>query len=425
MKHTILFLLLLCVTGLSAPAQVVDANRVVLHGKDGSVKAFTFEGLDYMDFDKVGEVSVTATVVADAATDHSITVNVVPSADCASYTVTAAADGGDAVATATGSGAQLLVIDGLTALTAYTLTFTPLDKYGLEGTALTLTATSGSPAPKIGDYYYSDGTWSDGGLVSIDADGCNAVWAEPKPEPLAGKTVVGIVCVTDPSRIAPEDREAGYTRGYVIACKNAVDPTKSNFDKYPESIWYGAPYSEISVTKVAKIGSTCYERISGLADTREMLAAYPDDAATAVPMFHYCTAGFPVEAPAQSSGWFVPSTGQLWDCIANFCSGKVAEKLSEARTLRYDFTAYFSEKTGEPVLHNFMRVFEKVPAADKDDITRNDAERAPTSIALRSCNRYDTESAVHFNLGTDSAGLIEGMAGWFDEEGHARPMLAF
>ena len=26
-------------------------------------------------------------------------------------------------------------------------------------------------APKVGDYYYSDGTWSDGGLISINADG--------------------------------------------------------------------------------------------------------------------------------------------------------------------------------------------------------------------------------------------------------------
>jgi len=422
MKKFILFILLF-VSCLCVSAQVEDANRVVLHGKDGSVRAFTFESLDYMDFDKVGDVSLTATVVDGSVTDTGVSFDIATSADCAAYTVVAESAGAAAL-TYSGSGTGVMRVDGLTAETEYTFTITPLDKYSLAGAALTLTATTVAP-PKVGDYYYSDGTWSDGGLVSFDGTGRNTVWADVKPEPIAGKTVVGIVCVTDPARIAPEDKEAGYTHGYVIACKNATDPTKSNYDKYPESIWYGAMLSEISVTKVAKIGSSCYERITGRSDTREMLAAYPDNAATAVPMFYYCTTGFPVAAPAQSSGWFVPAVGQLWDCIANFCGGVVADKLYENRTLRYDFTAYFSEKTGEPVLQNFMRVFEKVPAADKDGITQNDAESAPKSVALRSCTRYDTESAIHFNLGTDSAGLIEGMAGWFDEEGHARPMLAF
>lgn len=30
--------------------------------------------------------------------------------------------------------------------------------------------------PKIGDYFYSDGTWSDGGLVSINSDGTQVEW---------------------------------------------------------------------------------------------------------------------------------------------------------------------------------------------------------------------------------------------------------
>lgn len=42
-------------------------------------------------------------------------------------------------------------------------------------------------APKIGDYLYSDGTWSDGGLISIGSDGLNPVWAEEKPAPVEGE----------------------------------------------------------------------------------------------------------------------------------------------------------------------------------------------------------------------------------------------
>ncbi len=71
-------------------------------------------------------------------------------------------------------------------------------------------------APKIGDYYYSDGTWSDGGLVSIEADGLNPVWADTKPAPVAGKTVIGIVCQTDENRIAAGDKEKGL---YARVCR--------------------------------------------------------------------------------------------------------------------------------------------------------------------------------------------------------------
>ena len=58
-------------------------------------------------------------------------------------------------------------------------------------------------APKVGDYYYSDGTWSDGGLISINADGTSPVWAEEKPAPVEGKTVIGIVAMTQAVWLSP------------------------------------------------------------------------------------------------------------------------------------------------------------------------------------------------------------------------------
>lgn len=80
----------------------------------------------------------------------------------------------------------------------------------------TCTVTVAYVAPKIGDYYYSDGTWSDGGLVSIEADGLNPVWADTKPAPVAGKTVIGIVCQTDENRIAAGDQGEGL---YARVCR--------------------------------------------------------------------------------------------------------------------------------------------------------------------------------------------------------------
>ena len=45
---------------------------------------------------------------------------------------------------------------------------------------------------KFGDYFYSDGTYSDGGLRRLYLDG-KMKWAETTPQPVIGKTVIGIV----------------------------------------------------------------------------------------------------------------------------------------------------------------------------------------------------------------------------------------
>ena len=287
--------------------------------------------------------------------------------------------------------------------------------------------TAVSADPKVGDYFYSDGTWSDGGLISIDADGRNAKWADERPEPVEGKTVVGIVFTTNPDRIAEADKEAGYTHGYVIGCKNITDPGKSNYAQYPETVWYGGQYTTVDVIKVSKVAKTCYENINGREETQKLFDGndekyYSED----LPMFYYGTTKYPVEAPSNTSGWFIPSVGQMWDCIANFCSGEVADYLAEQQEASYDFTYYVSNsKLSSSPFESFMKVFEKVPAADKDEITIPDSNRGGKSIAIGTSSRYSTESRVIFNLGMEGYGLVEGMEGWFDEEAHARPIFAF
>lgn len=280
--------------------------------------------------------------------------------------------------------------------------------------------------PKIGDYFYSDGTWSDGGLISIDADGQNAVYADPRPMPLEGKSVIGIVFTTDQSRMAQADIDAGYTHGYVIACKNATDPGKSNYERYPESIWFANPYSgcEVEVNPIAKTAKSCYEAIDGRTETANILSYNTESPEIKVPLFYYCTTGFPVAAPENTSGWFVPSMGQMWDCVANLCSGSAAAWLATERTVESDFS-YEKLETGENLMEIFMRAFENVPAADKDEITVADGTWPANTVALGTSTRYDSESAMHINLGMDEKGLIQGMCGWFDEEIHGRPILAF
>ena len=283
--------------------------------------------------------------------------------------------------------------------------------------------------PKVGDYFYSDGTWSDGGLISIDPDGRNAVWAETKPAPIAGKTVVGIVFTTNTDRIADTEKNRGFNHGYVIACKNITDPGKSNYNQYPESVWFAGFYAKADVNSVAKTAKTCYENINGYTETMKMIQEnepqyYDED----IPMFYYGTAPqYPVEAPANTSGWFIPSVGQMWDCVANFCSGEVAEFLASIRESTADFTYSSKNDLSESPFKSFMKVFELVPAEDKDEITIPDNGSTSLNhlIELATSSRYDEESRVVINLGMEENTLVEGMAAWFDEEAHARPILAF
>ena len=289
------------------------------------------------------------------------------------------------------------------------------------------------PDPKVGDYFYSDGTWSDGGLISIDADG-NSVWADAKPAPLPGKTVIGIVFNTNPDRMAESEKQAGYTHGYVIGCKNITDPKKKNFDLDPESVWFAGQYAYVNgyvqVNKVSKIASSCYSNIDGYTETKTLFDKndpkyYDED----IPMFWYGAKAYHVEAPENTSGWFIPSIGQMWDCVANFCGGEVAAFLKANRTNTTDFTYYCSKKDlGTSPYELFARAFEGVPPADKDEMTIPDNGSFKTgnpTINLATSTRYDDESRVIISLGMAGYPLVEGMAAWFDEETHARPILAF
>ena len=83
---------------------------------------------------------------------------------------------------------------------------------------------------KIGDYFYSDGTWSDGGLRKIYTDGSMKI-ASPKPAPVLQtkseieRRVIGIVFQTDPSRIGTAEKSKlgeGNVHGLVMALKNTA-----------------------------------------------------------------------------------------------------------------------------------------------------------------------------------------------------------
>lgn len=231
---------------------------------------------------------------------------------------------------------------------------------------------------------------------------------------------------TNPDRMSPDDIAAGYTHGYVIACKNIQDPKKSNFAQYPETVWFAGYYAETTVNGVAKVAKSCYQRLNGREESNKMFEKNkPEFYSEDLPMFYYGMKEFPVAAPEGTSGWFIPAVGQMWDCIANFCNGSVAEYLASIQTSTTDFTLCNKIVTIDP-LASFMKVYALVPDADKDDITIPDeGGEGKHMAALATSTRYDEESRLVFDLGMEGYKEFEGMCNWFDGEAHARPILAF
>ena len=167
---------------------------------------------------------------------------------------------------------------------------------------------------KIGDNFYSDGTWSDGGLRKRYDDGSVAI-AEPKPAPVmvnpatgAGRAVVGIVFQTDKSRIGVKEKEKlggeDKAHGLVMALKDAGIGKK----------W--GPKGQDEGLNKCNTKAENYNDISGygncehIRSNRGSFANYPafkaaDDYNTTCPV------------PATTTGWYLPASGQWWDIMQN------------------------------------------------------------------------------------------------------------
>lgn len=165
---------------------------------------------------------------------------------------------------------------------------------------------------KIGDYFYSDGTWSDGGLRKIYSDGRREI-ADPKPGPdrSGGKVVIGIVFQTDPYRIGLAEKEAlgGEAHGLVMALRNT---------SVTSSVQWAANFNYLDegLTKILT-QKQLYEDISGYANNKHILSNR--GSFDNYPAFK-ASKEYPAPAPATTTGWFLPSSGQWWDILQNLGS---------------------------------------------------------------------------------------------------------
>ena len=166
---------------------------------------------------------------------------------------------------------------------------------------------------KIGDYFYQDGTWSDGGLRAVYADGSYRM-EEKIPLPVEDKRVIGIVFQTDTNRIGQAEKEAlrqagvSHPHGLVMAVKNANNDKTCCWGNWGRWRWYKNPKTFRK--------KECFEDISGLGNQKHIEQNKPEnynDKYTALALAKSFQPIDSLGAPANTSGWFLPSIGQWWD----------------------------------------------------------------------------------------------------------------
>ena len=176
--------------------------------------------------------------------------------------------------------------------------------YSNEEVRVTYLIEGGSlQAPMVGDFYYSDGTWS---TSLLKKDGV---------EPIGIVFFVGINNGAGDNAAYYTTKEGKSMResfnGYVISLTDAtMDATGNNHEVAWSFFDGGDPGCGCSVSETDFKGYTNTEAIKSRADKDYGGLA---DKTVNFPATYYACVAFDktVPAPAQSSGWFLPSAGQF------------------------------------------------------------------------------------------------------------------
>jgi len=178
---------------------------------------------------------------------------------------------------------------------------------------------------KPGDYYYSDGTWSDGGLRRMHTDGTGG--GAGTVDPVGGKTVVGIVFwVGDPTEgnhyngttftdfgdPALKAEHPSCTHGLVVALQDA-SVNAIIWQDTPSAIGdAGTAYETIATNSGA---NDALHKLRGYNNT-QVIRTYNSSVSSAspnlvLPVQDIDTWAKTHPAPANSSGWYLPSEKEL------------------------------------------------------------------------------------------------------------------
>lgn len=177
---------------------------------------------------------------------------------------------------------------------------------------------------KPGDYYYSDGTTSDGGLQRIYTDGTGA--GAGSVPPTVGKTVIGIVfwignptegnhnngtAFADFGDPALRLEKSGCTHGLVVALQDA-SPQKWQSTSSDVGAWVSSNTSYETIT-TGTAATDALNKLRGYNNTQAIRAynAQCIDANKVLPVQAIDTWAVSTPAPTNSSGWYLPSEKEL------------------------------------------------------------------------------------------------------------------
>ena len=212
---------------------------------------------------------------------------------------------------------------------------------------------------KIGDYFYSDGTWSDGGLRKLYADGSMVIAAE-KPVPVSGKTVVGIVFQTDKSRIGAKEKEKlggeDKAHGLVMALKNATTDQR----------W--GPYGQDEGLTKCVTKADVYNDISGYGNCEHIRTNRGNfDNYPAFKVAYDYNTTCPVSAT--TTGWYLPASGQWWNILQNLGGCPVFAKQDEQTSSQSGDFTWTGQGDVPAALNAWM---EKIATDSKDNFRNGD-----------------------------------------------------
>lgn len=178
------------------------------------------------------------------------------------------------------------------------------------------------------DYYYSDGTWSDGGYRRY-TDGTEG-WLDIAPT--EGKKVIGIVFQADRNRMSQAEKSKGWERGYAVSVTVCGDHPLDNWNQWE----WGVGGSNIADMENDALTTfiACKNFIFGYEATRKVINEVGKGEVEALKDTKYeafyraCQYGKtdytrPYAAPENSSGWYLPSVGQWWDIVENLFGCKL------------------------------------------------------------------------------------------------------
>lgn len=217
-----------------------------------------------------------------------------------------------------------------------------------QGINIAYTYTNYDPSRdlKVGDYYYSDGSIYPGDLTGAPKDGC-----------------VGIIFSTTVGEKALTDK--GYNHGYVVALENARHETDSPNTSNNLGYYYKWNKTAANIWTIVSTLADVVAKEDGYTKTYDEVNAINCYAAQIALNFGKHADQAKYLNPANTSGWFLPSSGLLddilhnlsgttglWDETNGFSNSKQAEKLDAFKTIQPKFTSLGGTFIGSGEIEN-------------------------------------------------------------------------